>query len=149
MKKLVLKETVPFLGDVGDVVEVKDGYARNYLIPRQKALRALSHNIELMQRKKQQLEIRAAKDRSKAEAAAEKIEGVVCSITVKVSEEKKLYGSVSVKDIVEELAAKNIEVEKKMVLLKEPIKALGTYAVPIRLFKDVTPTITVEVVAEE
>ena len=145
MKTLVLKEAVAFLGDVGDIVKVKDGYARNYLLPQKKALSALPHNIELMRRKKKELEIQIAKEKSKAEAAAEKLRGLVCTITGKVSEGDKLYGSVSVKDITEQLAAKNIEVNKKMVLLEEPIKTLGTYTVPIRLHKDVTVDITVEV----
>ncbi len=149
MKKLVLKETVPFLGDVGDIVKVKAGYARNYLLPRGKALPALSHNIDLMQRKKKEMEIRMAKEKSKAEMAAEKLRGVVCTISGKVSEGDKLYGSVSVKDIVEQLAVKNIEVDKKTVLLEEPIKALGAYTVPIRLYKDVMVDITVEVTGEE
>lgn len=149
MKELVLKETVPFLGDVGDVVKVKDGYARNFLLPQKKAIDALPHNIELMQRKKKGLEIRMAKEKGRAEAAAEKLQGVTCAIYGKVSEGDKLYGSVSVKDIVDQLAAQSIEVDKKMVLLEEPIKALGTYTVPIRLHKDVTVDITVEVSVEE
>jgi large subunit ribosomal protein L9 len=149
MKTLVLKEAVSFLGDVGDIVKVKDGYARNYLLPQKKALPALPHNIELMQRKKKELEIHIAEEKSKAEAVAEKLQGVVCTITGKVSEGNRLYGSVSVKDIVEQLVAKNIKVNKKMVLLEEPIKTLGTYTVPIRLHKDVTVDITVEVTIEE
>jgi large subunit ribosomal protein L9 len=149
MKKLVLKESVPFLGDVGDVVQVKDGYARNYLLPRNKAIHALPHNIDLMHRKKQELEIRIAKDVSKAEAAAEKLAGVVCTISAKVSEEGKLYGSVSARDIVDGLAAMNIEIKKKMVILEEPIKTLGTCTVPIRIHRDVTAEITVEVLAQE
>jgi large subunit ribosomal protein L9 len=149
MKKLVLKESVPFLGDVGDVVQVKDGYARNYLLPRNKAIHALPHNIDLMHRKKQELEIRIAKDVSKAEAAAERLAGVVCTIRAKVSEEDKLYGSVSARDIVDGLAAMNIEIEKKMVILEEPIKTLGAYTVPIRIYRDVTAEITVEVLAQE
>jgi large subunit ribosomal protein L9 len=149
MKKLVLKEAVAFLGDVGDIVKVKDGYARNYLLPQKKALPALPHNIALMQRKKKVLEIHIAKEKSKAEAMAEKLQGVVCTITGKVSEGDKLYGSVSVKDIVEQLATNNIEVTKKMVLLEEPIKTIGTYTVPIRLHKDVTVDITVEVTIDQ
>ena len=148
MQTLVLKEAVSFLGDVGDIVKVKAGYARNYLLPQKKALPALPHNIELMQRKKKELEIHMAKERSNAEAAAAKLQGIVCTITGKVSEGDKLYGSVSVKDIVEQLATNNIEVNKKMVLLEEPIKTLGTYTVPIRLHKDVTVDITVEVTVQ-
>lgn len=149
MKKLVLKEAVPYLGDVGDIVNVKDGYARNYLLPQKKALPALAHNVDVMQRKKKELEIRNAKAQKQAQAMGEKLQGVVCTISGKVREGDKLYGSVSVKDIMEQLAAKDIEVEKKMVLLEEPIKTLGTYTVPIRLHKDVAVDITVEVIAGE
>jgi large subunit ribosomal protein L9 len=149
MKTLVLKEAVAFLGDVGDIIKVKDGYARNYLLPQKKALPALPHNIELMQRKKKELDIHRAKEKSKAEAAAEQLRGLVCTIAGKVSEGEKLYGSVAVKDIVDQLAAKNIEVNKKMVLLEEPIKTLGTYTVPIRIHRDVTVEITVEVTTQD
>ncbi len=79
---------------------------------------------------------------------AQKLEGVVCKIAAKVSDEDRLYGSISIRDIIEALAGQDIIVEKRMVLLKEPIKALGTFNVPIRVYKEVEPEISVEVVAE-
>jgi large subunit ribosomal protein L9 len=79
---------------------------------------------------------------------AQKLEGVVCKIAAKVSEEDRLYGSVTVRDLIDALAAQNIVVEKRMVLLPEPIKTIGTYQVPIRVYKEVEPTITVEIIPE-
>ena len=79
---------------------------------------------------------------------AEKLEGVSCQITAKVSEEDRLYGSVGVRDIIDALTAQNIVVEKRMILLKEPIKALGSYKIPIRVYKGVEPKITVEIITE-
>ncbi|MBU0545564.1 MAG: 50S ribosomal protein L9, partial [Proteobacteria bacterium] len=93
-------------------------------------------------------EIQIAKEKGLAEEIAKKLEGVVCRINAKVSEEDRLYGSVSVRDIVDSLAAQGFTVEKSMVLLGEPIKTLGTFTVPVRVYKGVKPLITVEVVPE-
>lgn len=148
MKKLVLKEFVPFLGDVGDLVQVKDGYARNYLLPQSKALPALNHNIELMQRKRKQIDIKRAKDQEKALAIKKQLTGLTCTFTAKAMEDNKLYGSVSAKDIAEYLAARSIDIDKKMVLLNEPIKAIGSYTISVRLHAEVTADVLLEVVAE-
>ncbi|MFH1077327.1 MAG: 50S ribosomal protein L9 [Pseudomonadota bacterium] len=148
MKKLVLKESVPFLGDVGDLVQVKNGYARNYLLPQSKALPALSHNIELMQRKRKQIDIKSAKDQEKALAIKKQLAGLTCTFTAKAREDNKLYGSVSAKDIAEYLAARSIDIDKKMVLLNDPIKAIGSYTISVRLHAEVTADVLLEVVAE-
>jgi len=146
--KVILKETIDSLGIIGSEVKVADGYARNYLLPQSKAVKATPQNRRVMEQERAKFEIQIAKERKLAEEMAQKLEGVECKIGAKVSEEDRLYGSVSVRDILDALAAQNILVEKRMVLLKEPIKAIGTYKVPIRVYKEVEPEISVEIVPE-
>ncbi|MBU1398869.1 MAG: 50S ribosomal protein L9 [Proteobacteria bacterium] len=146
--KVILKETIESLGLVGSIVNVSEGYARNYLLPQKKAVPNTPQNLKMLEREKVKLEIQIAKEKGLAEEIAKKLEGVVCKINAKVSEEDRLYGSVSVRDIVDSLAAQGFTVEKSMVLLGEPIKALGTFTVPVRVYKGVKPVITVEVVPE-
>jgi len=146
--KVILKETIESLGLVGSIVNVSEGYARNYLLPQKKAVPNTPQNLKMLEREKVKLEIQIAKEKGLAEEIAKKLEGVVCRINAKVSEEDRLYGSVSVRDIVDSLAAHGFNVEKSMVLLAEPIKTLGTFTVPVRVYKGVKPVITVEVVPE-
>ena len=146
--KVILKETIDSLGIIGSEVNVARGYARNYLFPQNKAVLATPQNRRVLEQEKAKFDMQIAKERKLAEEMAQKLEGVVCTITAKVSEEDRLYGSVSIRDIIDALAGQNIMVEKRMVLLKEPIKALGTYNVPIRVYKEVEPEISVEVVPE-
>lgn len=147
--KVILKETIESLGTVGDEVNVAKGYARNYLIPKKKAIVATPKSRKLFELQRKQFEQQLAKEQTKAEVMAEKIQGTVCTISGKVSEGDRLYGSVSTRDIADQLTAQGFDVDKKMVMLSEPIKALGSYIVPIRLYSDVTPEITVRVVAEQ
>jgi large subunit ribosomal protein L9 len=146
--KVILKETIESLGLVGSIVNVSEGYARNYLLPQKKAVVNTPQNLKMLEREKIKLEIQIAKEKGIAEEIAKKLEGVVCRITAKVSEEERLYGSVSVRDIVDSLAVQGFSVEKSMVLLVEPIKSLGTFNVPVRVYKGIKPVITVEVVPE-
>ena len=146
MVKVILMETVESLGIIGKEVNVADGYARNYLIPRKKAVLATPQNRNLIEQARAKLELQQARERETAEEMAKRLEGVICRIESKVSEEDRLYGSVSIREIAEALAGQGIEVEKRMILLEEPIKALGVYQIPIRVYKDVKPVITVEVV---
>ena len=146
--KVILKETIDSLGIIGSEVTVADGYARNYLLPQNKAVLATPQNRRVLEQEKAKFDLQIAKERKVAEEMAQKLEGVVCKIAAKVSEEDRLYGSVSIRDIIDALAGQEIVVEKRMVLLKEPIKALGTYSVPIRVYKEVEPEISVEVVPE-
>jgi len=146
--KLILKETIESLGLVGSIVNVSDGYARNYLLPQKKAVLNTPQNLKMLEREKAKLDIQIAKEKGLAEEIAGKLEGVVCKITAKVSEEDRLYGSISVRDIVDSLAVHGFTVEKSMVLLAEPIKTLGTFTVPVRVYKGIKPNITVEVVPE-
>jgi len=147
--QVILKETIETLGMAGTEVKVADGYARNYLFPQNKAIVATPANRKVMEQNRQKLELQIAKEKELASQAAEQLVGVVCRISAKARTEGRLYGSVTPNDIIEALSEQNIEVSKRMLLLKEPIKELGTYTVAINLYKDIQPEITIEVVAEE
>jgi large subunit ribosomal protein L9 len=146
--KVILKETISSLGIIGSEVAVADGYARNYLLPQDKAVLATPQNRRKMEQERTKFEIQIAKERKLAEEMAEKLEGVVCKISAKVSEEDRLYGSVGARDIISALANQDIVVEKRMVLLKEPLKEVGSFKIPIRVYKGVKPEITVEITPE-
>ena len=147
--RLILKETIESLGIIGSEVEVANGYARNYLLPQSKAILATPQNRRVMAQKKVKVDLQIAKEKNIAEEMAKKLEEVSCTINAKVSEGKRLYGSINVREIINALAAQEITVEKKMVLLAEPIKNIGSYKIPIRVYEDVEPEITVEIVPEE
>ncbi|RPJ69551.1 MAG: 50S ribosomal protein L9 [Desulfobacteraceae bacterium] len=146
--RVILTQTIESLGIIGSEVEVKPGYARNYLLPQKKAVAATAENRHRLKQEKSKFELQIAKERQLAEEMAKRLAGVSCKIAAKVAEENRLYGSVGVREIIEALAAQNIVVEKRMVLLTEPLKELGSYQVPIRVYKGVEPDITVEIVAE-
>jgi large subunit ribosomal protein L9 len=146
--KLILKETVEHLGLIGSEVNVAKGYGRNYLLPQGKAVLSTPQNRKMMEQAKAKFDLQLAKEKEQAEEIAKRLEGVSCTISAKVSEENRLYGSVQVRDIAEALSKKGIEIQKKMILLSEPIKELGTYRIPIRVYNDVEPEITLEVVPE-
>jgi large subunit ribosomal protein L9 len=147
--KVILTEMIESLGTVGDEVNVAKGYARNYLIPQKKAIVATPKNRKVFERQRAQFEQQLAKDQTKAEVLAEKIQGAVCTIVGRVSDGDKLYGSVSTRDIAEQLKAQGFAVDKRMVMLSEPIKTLGSFIVPVRLHSDISPEITVKVVPEQ
>lgn len=146
--KVILKETISSLGIIGSEVNVAVGYARNFLLPQDKAVLATPQNRRKMDNERAKFDIQIAKERSLAEEMAQRLEGVSCQITAKVSDEDRLYGSVGVRDILDALAAQDIVVEKRMIMLKEPIKSLGSFKIPIRVYKQVEPKITVEIVPE-
>ncbi|MDJ0984703.1 MAG: 50S ribosomal protein L9 [Desulfobacterales bacterium] len=146
--KVILKETIDSLGIIGSEVRVADGYARNYLLPQNKAVPATPQNRKMLERDRAKFDLQIAKERKVAEEMAQRLEAVAVTIAAKVSEEDRLYGSISVRDIIDALAKQDIVVEKRMVLLKEPIKTIGTYKVPIRVYKEVEPEISVEIVSE-
>ena len=146
--KVILKETINSLGIIGSEVEVADGYARNYLLPQNKAVLATAQNRKILEQEKSKFEVQIAKEKKIAEEMAEMLQGVECRIPAKVSDEDRLYGSVAVRDIIDALAKQDIKIEKRMVLLKEAFKTTGTFKVPIRVYKDVEPEITVEIVPE-
>lgn len=146
--KIILKETINSLGIIGSEAIVAKGYARNYLFPQNKAVPATPQNRKKLEQDKVKFDLQIAKERKIAEEMAEKLEGVSCTIAAKVSEEERLYGSVTVRNIIDVLQKQDISIEKRMVLLKEPIKTIGTFKVPIRVYKEVEPEITVEIVPE-
>lgn len=147
--QVILMKEMENLGDVGDVVDVKPGYARNYLVPRGIAIRATKANLARIEEERAHLVAAAEREIEKATALAGDIEGQSLNFPVRAGEEGKLFGSVSSADIADALAAKGIEVERRDIQLDEPIKQLGTYKVSIRLSADVQPEVTVWVVAEE
>ena len=147
--KVILKETIDTLGIAGTECDVLAGYGRNYLLPQGKAILATPQNRKVMEQTKAKLELQIAKERKLAEEMAEKIKIVVCTIKAKVHEENRLYGSVTTHDIKDALNSQQIILERRSILLAEPIKELGEYKVPIRLYKGVKPEITVNVIAEE
>ncbi len=147
--KIILKETIDTLGIAGSECEVAEGYGRNYLLPQGKAILATPQNRKVMEQTKAKLELQIAKERKLAEEMADKIKDVVCAIKAKVHEESRLYGSVTTHDIKDSLNSQEIMVERRAILLAEPIKEIGEYKVPIRLYKGVEPEITVNVIPEE
>jgi large subunit ribosomal protein L9 len=147
--KVILKETIESLGIIGSEVNVAKGYARNYLLPQGKAIIATPENRKKIDQERLKINLQVAKERSIAEELAKRIEDVVCHIHVKISEEGTLYGSVQVRDIVNSLKEMEITVDKRQVLLKEPIKALGSFKVPIRLYQGVEPNVSIEIIADK
>ena len=146
--KLILREDVQNLGKSGDIVTVKDGYGRNFLLPRKMAVLANDKNVRQMEHDKAVIATRQVKLKERAEGESKKLEAIEVSIRRKVGEQNKLYGSVTVLDIAEALAAKGHRVDRRQIHLPEPIKLLGSHQVELRLYRDVTAKLRVEVVAE-
>ena len=144
--KVILKEDVPGTGNIGDVLEVARGYARNYLLPRNKAAEATGRNLKSVEHAKRVIAEKAKKEKAEVEEYAKKVSATAVTITVQVGRDDKLFGSVTAKDIAEALAAKGIEVDKRKIHLAHPIKELGTVAVPVKLHSQVTATVNVAVV---
>lgn len=144
--KVILREDVADIGQAGQTVEVKDGYGRNYLIPRNLAIVASKGNLRSIGEVHKQKDLRDRKLRREAEVVKEKIEKLELSAEVLVGEEDKVFGSVTVHDIIELLAAEGVTVPKHTLKLDEPIKALGVYTVPIKIEKDVTADLKLWVV---
>jgi large subunit ribosomal protein L9 len=143
--KLILKEDVDNIGVMGSVVEVKDGYGRNFLIPRNLAVEANPKNIRHFEHQKKTIEVKVKKVRKSAEDFAEQLSQMTLSLEARAGEEDKLFGSVTTKDIVEAIAQKGVEVDRRKILLDEPIKRLGSYEVPIKIHQDVIANVKVEV----
>jgi large subunit ribosomal protein L9 len=147
--QIILMEKVVNLGGLGDVVKVKDGYARNFLIPQGKAKRATEANRKIFEEKRAELERAQAEAIAAAQAQLEKIEGLMLQITRKTGVDGRLFGSVSTHDIAEALAAQGFQVEKSAIRLPEgPLKTIGDTPVQIALHTDVVATVTVSVLGE-
>ncbi len=147
--KVILKEDITTLGKAGDLVEVARGYGRNFLIPQGKALEATLHHQKQFEEQKRIILKRKAKDLADAHNLAEQLGSMTLELSRKSVEEGKIYGSVSTKDLVEKLAEKAITLDRKKILLKEPIRTLGDFEVPIRLDSEVTATLKVSVVEDK
>jgi large subunit ribosomal protein L9 len=146
--KVILREDVYNLGKSGELVTVKDGYARNYLLPRNLAMLASSANVRQLEHEKKVIELRQQKLKGAAQEQGKKLEGVKLVIKRKVGEQDKLFGSVTALDIAEALAAAGHKVDRRIIHLPEPIKAVGSFPVELRLHREVTATVTVNVEGE-
>jgi large subunit ribosomal protein L9 len=146
--RIVLKEDIDKLGKRGEIVKVAEGYARNFLLPKGKALLATDGNLKVISREKKRYLVREAKEKGDAEGIASRLAGVSCTIVRKVGENEILYGSVTAADIGEHLAKEGVEIDKRRIQLDEPIKSLGIYTVAVRLHPEVTADVKVWVVKE-
>jgi len=147
--ELILKKTMETLGEEGDIVKVKSGYARNYLIPKKLAVIANKANLAQLEQEKAAIEARREKQQQETESLSKKMSGTVITIEHRVGEEDKLFGSVTSADISEKLAEMNIRADKKNILLTEPIKTLGEFIVPVKVGYQMTSEITIQVVPLE
>ncbi|KZY94989.1 MULTISPECIES: 50S ribosomal protein L9 [unclassified Erythrobacter] len=142
---IILLQRIEKLGSIGDVVTVKDGYARNFLLPQKKALRANEANKKVFEANRDRLEKENAERRSEAEKSGEKVQGVEIVLIRAASNTGRLYGSVNVRDIAASLAEKGHEIDKKQVIMGDPIKAIGMHEVRIDLHPEVSVTIKANV----
>ena len=144
--EIILRQAIETLGKTGDVVKVKAGYARNYLLPHGLAYEATPGNLKRIQQERDRLEAAENDRRQAASGIAEKLEQVSLTFSARVGEEGKLFGSVTAADVAQQLEAQGFHIEKRQIDLHEPIKALGVYRVPIRLHADVKPEVRVWVI---
>lgn len=146
--KLILREDVENLGKIGEIVEVAGGYGRNYLLPRGLAVKASTKNVKEQEHQKKLIQARMDRQKKDAEEMAGSLVSVSCTISRKTGEDEKLYGSVTSRDIEEALKEEGVSIDRKRILLEEPLKKLGVYTVPVKLHPDVTGNIKVWVVKE-
>jgi large subunit ribosomal protein L9 len=142
---VILLERVEKLGQMGDVVKVKPGFARNFLLPQRKALRATTQNIERFESRRVQLEAANLDKRKDAEAVAKKMEGITCVLLRQASESAQLYGSVSARDVAQAIGEEGAKIARNQVLLERPIKSLGVHAVRVMLHPEVIVRVNVNV----
>ena len=147
--QVILREDIDKLGKIGDTIKVKNGYARNYLIPMKKAIEATSKNMKALEHAKKMVNDRLRKLKKEASSVADTIRDLSITIKAKVGEEGKLFGSVTTMDIAEAAKAQGVKIDKRKIQLEEPIKRIGDHTVPVKLHSDVTAEIRVSVVAEE
>ena len=149
MNNVILTENVEGLGKIGDMVKVKPGYARNYLVPQGLAVEANVRNVKELEHQKRQMERKRQRVLQEAETLKGRIEAITCIFSHRASDEGKLFGSVTGIEIAEKLAASGIEIDRKKLQLEEPIKSLGDHVVPIRLQAGIVAQAKVRVVAAE
>ena len=146
--EVILREHVDNLGRRGDVVKVAAGYARNYLLPRKLALPVTDANKKQIERERKNAEVRELEEKTQAEAFAKRLSETDISIGRRVGENDTLYGSVTSADIAHALTAKGFEIDKRKITLPEPLKALGEFTVPVKIHREVTAQVKVNVVKE-
>jgi len=149
MIEVILRQDVEHLGRRGDVVKVAPGYARNYLLPRKLALAVTQGNRRQIEHERKLAAVREAEERTSAQTAAQGLAEAVVVIARKVGETETLYGSVTAVDIAEALAAQQIEVDRRKIQLDEPLKHLGEFTVPVKLYRDVVAQLRVQVVKDD
>ena len=146
--EVILRQHVEHLGKRGEIVKVAAGYARNYLLPRKLALLATDGNRKHVERERKIMESREAEEKAGAEAIATRLAAVDISIARRVGDTEQLYGSVTSSDIVDYLKAKGFELDRRKLILPEPLKTLGEFDVPLKLHREVTVPLKVKVVKE-
>ena len=144
--EVILREHVDNVGRRGEVVKVADGYARNYLLPRKLALLVTEGNKKQIERERVKFEVKEAEEQKVAEAQRDRLANVKVVIARRVGETEALYGSVTAADIAEALAAKGFEIDRRKILLPDPLRALGESMVPVKLHRDVTAQLKVTIV---
>jgi len=147
--QVILREDIDNLGKIGDLVKVADGYARNYLVPGKKAIEATPKNVHAMDHAKKMVSDRIRKLKKEAAADADRIKALAITIKAKSGEEGKLFGSVTSMDIAEAMKAQGVAVDKRKIVLDEPIKRLGDFTVTVKLHADVAAEFKLSVIAEE
>ena len=146
--EVILREHVDHLGKRGEIVKVSDGYARNYLLPRKLALLATDGNKKHVERERKIMETRESEEKGQAEGIATRLSAIDIAIARRVGDTEQLYGSVTASDIADFLKAKGFEIDRRKLILPEPIKAVGEYNVPLKLHREVTVPLKVRVVKE-
>jgi len=144
--KIILREDVETLGRMGDLVDVSDGYARNFLIPKKKAVQATTKSVKVLEHEKRLIADKSRKVKKEHDVLAEKINATPITLPVQVGEEGKLFGSVTNKDIAEALAKEGIEIDKRKILLEDPLKEVGSHTIPIQVYHDVKAHLKVTLV---
>ncbi|OGW54297.1 MAG: 50S ribosomal protein L9 [Nitrospirae bacterium RBG_13_43_8] len=146
--KIILKEDIKKIGKMGQIVDVANGYARNYLVPKGLALEASTKNIRSLEHEKNIIQEKAKKLKDSAQDIGSRISSMTLTIKAKAGEEEKLFGSVTTMDIAEALLNEGIEIDKKKISLEEPIKRLGSYSVQIKLHSDVSVPLNIQIIQE-
>lgn len=146
--QVILRENVKDLGHIGDLVNVKEGYARNFLIPKGFAVEANPKNIKALEHEKRKIHELAKKAKASAEELALKVSGATVTIKAKAGEEDKLFGSVTAMDIADALKKEGMDIDKKKIVMEEPIKRLGNYTINVKIHPDVSAQLNIQIVKE-
>jgi|SRR5207244_7260334 len=146
--EVILRDDVPHLGKIGDVVRVKPGYARNFLFPRGLAIEASGRNLRVLEHQKRVIGAKAERERKSADAVAKRLEGMKLSVKARAGEEGRLFGSVTNLDVERLLADKGFQIDRRRIALDEPIKQLGTFPIVVQVGRDTRATVELTVEAE-